>query len=260
MKRLISVLFLCLFAVPLHSQSRLFVRSNSDKLTNSNGIVQRRSWTLSVWINLASLPSSGQQYEIFCDGSGWGRPNPRFNYLNESGTKKIYLADSSTFGNYNESRYNVDLNTNQWYHLCVTAGNASGSNAVKLYIDGVNYAWTSGGTYQDQQNHGGTIGIGVLRWDSDVNFFDGKIAEVARWCGGPSLNSTIGELSPNEVLALSRGVPARKIRPSIEQDVANARRYIWSLRGLNSPEYDLVNRYAATVTGTSRANGPPIMF
>src|SRR5436190_15340834 len=218
--------------------ARTFVASNSDKVIPSEGLIQGGSWSLSIWFKLASLPSVSGQYVLFGDGSGTNRWNPLVYYENAAGTKHIRTITSSTFGVFNISDWNVNLNTGQWYHLALVSGDqGSGSNVYKIYLDSVDETWTSGGTYVNEGNHGGqpTIGCGGLDAGATFGYFDGTIGVISRWTAN-SGSATDAALTANEVLALSLGARPERIHPM--DPGGTPRQYIWRLDGLESPEPD----------------------
>src|SRR5213592_4644087 len=117
--------------------ARLFVRSNSDKITPSEGVVPGGAWTIAIWFKLASAPS-GATYELFGDGSGEGNPNPRIYYDDTAGVKTFQVWTSSVHNVWHISSYTVTFTVGQWYHVAIVAG----SGFFKLYIDGVDTTWT----------------------------------------------------------------------------------------------------------------------
>src|SRR5947207_8252078 len=153
MKRL---LLLLLVFLPIQTQAaRLFVAANSDKIAPSEGCIQGGSWALSIWFKLTTVPSAAAQYTLFHDGgTGGSRYNPAVLYENVT-NKRFRVFTSSNIGVFNQSTYNVDLNAGQWYHLALMSGDRGGSNVFKIYLDGTERTWTTGGGYSNEANHGG---------------------------------------------------------------------------------------------------------
>src|SRR6266496_3012613 len=106
LKILLSLLLL-LFPFQIEA-ARLFVASNSDKVTPSEGLIQGGSWTFSTWFKLTSLPTTDQYFALFNDGSGLNSPNPLVLYDNPAGTKGLDVYTSSSSGVFNISTYHVN--------------------------------------------------------------------------------------------------------------------------------------------------------
>jgi hypothetical protein len=245
MKRLLLLLLLLL---PLPADAaRLFVRANSDKITPSEGAVPGGGWTVAFWFKLTSAPSAST-FEFFADGSGEGNPNPRIYYDDTAGVKTFQCWTSSVHNVWQVSSKTVTFTVAQWYHIAIVAS----SSPTKLYIDGVDTAWTTNASAGNQTS-GGTIRIGCIPWSSDLNFLDGTMGPVARWT--TESGAETGALNALEVLALARGVPPEKVRPF----PAGGRQYVWPLEGWQTTEPDIGTRHSApaTVTGAVRANNPP---
>jgi hypothetical protein len=123
-----------------------------------------------------------------------------------------------------------------WHHLCFTQ---DASRNYVLYVDGVSdhSATYSSGTLSGINR----AGIGLLRRNTNGNFFAGSIAEVC---------TLSRQLSAKEVLLLASGFSASHV----------AANHNWPLWGVDSPEPDIgtATMINGTLTGTSYSNGPPV--
>ena len=128
------------------------------------------------------------------------------------------------------------LATGTWNHVAVCVRAATDMDAYINAVEGGSYSGT-GGNMAYNTGVAGRIGMqgGVL--------FDGRIAEVGIW--------TV-TLSAAEVLALSKGVSPRRIRP-------DSLIGYWPLYGVASPEPDLSGSVQnGTVTAATLADHAPV--
>ena len=108
----------------------------NSRITHGAIVTPIGAKTVGVWIKkpsnpagtrwyLANLANSGIQYGLYVDLTSTGTTN--FAVGRASGTPIFSVGTSA-------------LNNNQWYFAVLTWDGTTGSNAVKLYLDGVNVA------------------------------------------------------------------------------------------------------------------------
>jgi hypothetical protein len=131
----------------------------------------------------------------------------------------------------------VVLLASGWYHL---AGVFGGPASRQCYVNGVQQATSS-------ENEGtawpGFGMVEVCRLNTNAAGATGTVAEAAIWSAA---------LSAAELLALTRGAPPTRIRPT-------ALALYWPLWGVAATEPDLSgNGRNGTVTGATRADHAPV--
>jgi hypothetical protein len=132
----------------------------------------------------------------------------------------------------------------QWVHFAVAAGLFYVNGVVKNISNGsvgppaLDGATTTLGLGEVAENQGGSPGSIV-----GTGYADGTFAELTYWSDA---------LGASEIAALAGGVSPASVRPT-------KLTHYWPLWGTHSPEINLVRGASSgTLTGTSRANGPPI--
>ena len=151
----------------------------SSYLTRSvSSTGNRRTWTFSAWVKRSNVT---QQYQnIMAMGSN----NIRINFSNQN--IWVYDYNGSGFDFYLVTN-RVFRDTNAWYHIVVQVDTtqATSSNRVKLYVNGVQETSFSTETYPNQ-NHdteANTSGqnnvIGTDSGNLGSNSFDGYISHIA---------------------------------------------------------------------------------
>jgi len=161
----------------------------------------RKTFTFSFWVK-----RSGLGYSTF-----YSQYNSSSNNLNSA----FYFNndDRLNFWNYN-SVYTVNVETNRvfrdtnaWYHivLSVDTTQATASNRVKLYVNGVQETSFAESTYPSQNldlfvNENKTQQIGIFRYaSSDYYFFNGSMSHVHFIDGTAYDASAFGEYDANDV-------------------------------------------------------------
>ena len=155
----------------------------------------RKTFTFSLWVKRSGLGF----------GTFYSQYNSSSNNLNSS----FYFdgQDNLIFWNYN-SAYTVNVettrvfrDTNAWYHivLSVDTTQATASNRVKMYVNGVQETSFSSSTYPSQNldlfvNENKTQQIGIFRYASDnYYFFDGAMSHFHFIDGTAYTPSAFGE-------------------------------------------------------------------
>ena len=158
--------------------------SNEAAYVGDNSAFESTDYSIQLWVDPASLPSSGNQEWFVNKNKVY-----RIGLNNNSGTTKI-IAEHRSGGSYERLEGTTLSNANGgWYHVVFTFDD--GDNDLKLYVNGSLVA--------DNNNYSGSTGNGSSsfsigrRDDNSTGYLDGKIDEVAYW------NT---ELSANAITAL----------------------------------------------------------
>jgi hypothetical protein len=184
------------------------------------------AWTVAAWINLDSAALSGTVFRVVAEfDNNYGM----FVHVTAGVPKVSY----GSIGGGADGTTTPSAST--WYHLAQTV-TGQGATAGQGYLNGATdgAAWTVSGHAATTTFYAGNDNLGPP--------LIGSLADVAIW--------TVA-LTPTEIQGLSRGTRPSRIRPT---------NLWWPLDGLQSPEPDLSgNKNNATLTGTTKASGPPYM-
>ena len=175
------------------ANSLRFNDGSSDHLNNTFGSGNRRIFTFSTWLKKSS---NGLEMNIFnSNPDATNHESLRFN-----------SGDVIEFFSYNGS-YQARLITNRlfrdlsaWYHIVVAVDTtqATASNRIKLYVNGVQETSFSTETYPSQNydfvniNNSKTYEIGA-RQRLTEKYFDGYLAETVFVDGTAQANTDLGE-------------------------------------------------------------------
>lgn len=156
----------------------------------------------------------------------------------DAGDWSFYVLDNVTD---NLAAYVGGVSAGVWTHVGATLESAIGN--MILYTSGVARQTTNlPGTGRTQ--NGGEHSIGVDGPDANVQFWDGKLAEVALWDV---------ELTAAEMALLAVGFSPLFVRP------ASLQAY-WQIIGNFSPEIDRVGGFNMTLTATAGAAAHPRIY
>ncbi|MGY9060287.1 MAG: LamG domain-containing protein, partial [Candidatus Puniceispirillales bacterium] len=146
--------------------------SNEAAYVGDNSAFESTDYSIQLWVDPASLPSSGNQEWFVNKNKVY-----RIGLNNNSGTTKI-IAEHRSGGSYERLEGTTLSNANGgWYHVVFTFDD--GDNDLKLYVNGSlvadnnNYSGSTG-------NQSSSFSIG-RRHDNSTGYLDGKIDEVAYW-------------------------------------------------------------------------------
>ena len=160
------------------SRSLRFNPDDTSYLTKTfSSAGDRKTYTFSCWVKIASL---GAEKNLLYADNTW------FRFEN---TDHIYFWHSQ--GNlYTNAKFK---DPNAWYHvvLSVDTRQATASDRVKIYVNGVNQP-LSGSGYPNQNAEGGhnnAAAHNIGRQHTDANLFDGYMAEV-HFVDGQALAAT----------------------------------------------------------------------
>ena len=152
----------------------------------------RRTFTWSAWIKRSKLGAS--QFLAACSHSS---SDEAYFFFNGS-DKLIWQSSSASYGDVQTNR--VFRDTCSWYHivLAVDTTQATASNRIRFYVNGVEETSFSTATYpaQDTQvywNVGGTYYPRIGRRHSSGDEFDGLMSHVAHIDGTQELPTIFGE-------------------------------------------------------------------
>ena len=183
-------------AVPKSLRFRSSASAYLSRTPASTG--NRQTMTFSMWVKRGELNSSGYGYLI--DGGAW----------TSGGEAPImFYNDTIQIENYNGSSNVFTLITTQvfrdpsaWYHIVVAVDTtqATDSNRIKLYVNGVQVTSFSTASYPSQNLNTGwntTATSAIGRWQGGASrYFDGYLAEV-NFIDGQALDpSYFGQVSP----------------------------------------------------------------
>lgn len=155
-------------------------RTDSDYLSITDaaqsGLDIAGSLSISMWINLESLPASGEIYGLMSKyGTGTTRGTPSFYYDNAAGIRRFVYSSSSTLTTQTNCIITQSLSTATWYHVVVTQN--TGSSVVTIYVNGSSIG-TGSGTASNVNN---SVDFEIGTATSASFFFDGIIDEVGIW-------------------------------------------------------------------------------
>ena len=161
----------------------------------------RQTWTYSTWVKRGAL--TGAIQFLMCGGSNSsGQLSTQFQF---DGSNRLYLYDTVSGSPSN----NIELVTtavyrdpSAWYHIVLVADTtqATSSNRIKLYVNGVQVTAFSTATYPSQ-NHNTAVNNNVLQNISNLNnlnvglTLDGYVAETIMVDGQALTPSSFGEFS-----------------------------------------------------------------
>lgn len=195
--------------------ARLFVRASSMRLTRDASPLSAVPFTFHAW---AYPVASNNQTIVGIQPSGDTNTEAELMILSTDKPRCVQVSGGD-FGSTYASEHGTSITQNAWNAL----GGVFVSNSSRtVWLNGVagtaNTGVASGLTLQ-------RTGVGCRNWGSvsPDNHFDGRLCEVAIWNVA---------LSDAEMVALSRRIPAWKIRPTAIVDY-------WPVYGRWSPELDL---------------------
>jgi hypothetical protein len=248
-------LLLLLLLLPLQAAAaRLFVRANSDNITatgtTSNYGTANQSY--SFWFYPVSSPAESTEWILFLDWLETGKISVDLSYEWNGSAYLLRIASSSAPATYQFRYFYATgaagvsaIPAGVWYHMAVTIEPSLGSATdAKWYVDGAvrNRQSDSGGSWSPGNGFYGSAYLGANNGSSGC---DCRIADFA-WWQGVLLNTA-------QITALSRGARPDKVQ-------MNPTRY-YPLEGWQStePDYGQFHLGSTSITGTSRANGPPVV-
>lgn len=243
-RKFLGLILAGLLASPSSHAARVFTAASSNEIVIPSSTRWTTKISASAWINVAALPGTDVTYQILTDTNGAGQMAFSFRIENEGGTQKIKWAFNSSFANYVTFSINSTLSTNTWNHIAWTYD--SSDTHSYIYVNGTqNAAGTSSAVAGSST--GSNARIGSRYWGGSTDgYFNGTIGPVALWTDVTVLNQL-------EVSALANGAQADRVR-------LNPTRY-YLLEGWQTtePDYGVAHQGSTSISGTSRANGPPVL-
>jgi len=225
--------------------ARLFNDAASDYAGLTQAVVNR-PFVYGCWVytdtvaltqcamSLGNSATATPYFALHCDGAAAGDPVTWYQRDDAAGT--AFTNTTSGFV------------ANTWHHICAIE---AATDSRSVFIDG-------GGKGTNATARGALTlnrtGIGCLLRTGTVFHFSGRIAWPAFW----DLSVWPGATGPDKAAAfeaaalpgLAAGIPPWKFPLGL---VA-----CWPLWGYHSPEIDLMGAYDLTLSGTTRAEGPPV--
>jgi len=152
----------------------------------------RRTFTWSAWIKRSKLGAS--QFLAACSHSSSDESYFFFN----GGDQLIWQSSAGNQGDVRTNR--VFRDTNAWYHivLAVDTTQATASNRIRFYVNGVEETSFSNASYPNQDtqlywNVGGTYYPRIGRRHAASDYFDGLMSHIIHVDGTQLTPSTFGE-------------------------------------------------------------------
>jgi Concanavalin A-like lectin/glucanases superfamily len=165
------------------SNAASFSAASSDYLAitdgSQSGLGITGNFSMSCWFNLASTPSSGNQYWLMGKKKDGDTGGYWLSVENDGGTSKFQFGFQNDGGAYNSiRRATYSYSTSTWYHVVVTCVVAS--ETYGLYVNGVPQTTTtvaSGITSASLT----TADFRIGSYGTSGQYFDGLIDEPAVW-------------------------------------------------------------------------------
>ena len=158
----------------------------------------RTTFTWSAWVKRSKINSS--QFLAACSYSSSDEAYFFFN----GGNKLIWQSSSASYGDVQTNRLFRD--TNAWYHIVLAfdTTQATASNRIRFYVNGVEETSFSNASYPNQNtqvywNVGGTYYPRIGRRHATSDYFDGVMSHVAHIDGTQELPTIFGEYDANGV-------------------------------------------------------------
>ena len=154
-----------------------FERADSDYVDVGTGLdfYNRDGVTVSAWIKIETLPTTGQFMSIFYNAQDANNTQLYLDIYEQSSTQKIRFGSWGSPNDYYVI-YNHSLSTATWYHI---VGTHDGTN-FKLYIDGVEYSTSTNAGAIHNNSDDSSIGARDIS-GTFGNHFDGLVDEVGVW-------------------------------------------------------------------------------
>jgi hypothetical protein len=142
----------------------------------------RQTWTWSAWVKRGTL---GTAQSLFVNENG-AATNGHFNvFINTDNTINFGDTDNGATNTYNFVTTQVFRDPSAWYHLVfvLDTTNATSTNRVKMYVNGVQVTAFSAAAYP-VQNYSGSMNratatyISSLYYTAGGYYFDGYLTEV----------------------------------------------------------------------------------
>ena len=153
----------------------------------------RQTWTWSAWVKRGTL---GTAQSLFENENG-ASTNGHFNvFINSDNTINFSDTDNGATSTYNFTTTQVFRDPSAWYHLVfvLDTTNATSTNRVKMYVNGVQVTTFSAAAYP-VQNYSGSMNratatyISSLYYTAGGFYFDGYLTEV-NFIDGQALTPT----------------------------------------------------------------------
>lgn len=159
------------------SNNNKYLSTTNSTLINTN--LYSNSYTVSVWANISTQPSSGVYYEIFGTApySGGLEKDIRIQYLNSSGVCKVLFNKGNYSGTDNNIYVTTTLATGTWHHFAFTYTN---NTLLEAYIDGASVGYINN-PYNNPAAGGSNNWLNVGSWVTPTAYLSGKTDEVGIW-------------------------------------------------------------------------------
>lgn len=144
---------------------------------SQTGLDLSGDFTIMAWVNMESLPASGNHMGIVAKIGGAGQFGYFFSVYNNAGTMSVSGGVSS---NGNDFDYHTiatsTFNTGTWYHLAYVF--TAASHKMELYKNGVSAGTDTSGSITSIYNNTQPVYVGAINQGTPGSFFDGLIDEI----------------------------------------------------------------------------------
>ena len=213
--------------------------TTADKISIANASpinITGTAFSLSAWLKKADTGTR----RYVCGKSGASASPFAYGIRVDASNQIVGLIDDGT-AVYENAASTTSVAANTWYHvLMVKSG--TGANALKLYINGVLEGQSTSNISLVSNSNALVLGYRDVAATSEI--WSGALAELAIW------NAV---LDGTDAGTLGGGKSAFFVKPG------NLAFYA-PLLGVDSPERDVINGNNGTLTGTSQATHPTIVY
>ena len=213
--------------------------TTADKISIANASpinITGTAFSLSAWLKKADTGTR----RYVCGKSGASASPYAYGLRVDASNQIVGLIDDGT-AVYENAASTTSVAANTWYHVLMVK-NGTGAGALKLYVNGSTEGASTSNVSLVSNTADLVIGYQNVSVTSEI--WSGSLAEFAIW--NAALDGT-------DASTLAGGKSAFFVKPS------NLAFYAPFL-GVDSPERDVINGNNGTLTGTSQATHPTIVY
>ncbi len=213
--------------------------TTADKISIANASpinITGTAFSLSAWLKKADTGTR----RYVCGKSGASASPYAYGLRVDASNQIVGLIDDGT-AVYENAASTTSVAANTWYHVLMVK-NGTGAGALKLYVNG-SLEGTSNSNVSLVSNSNALV-FGYRDVAATSEIWSGDLAEAAIW--NTALDAT-------DASNLAAGKSAFFVKPG------NLAFYAPFL-GVDSPERDVINGNNGTLTGTSQATHPTIVY
>lgn len=219
--------------------ARSFGGTTADKISVANASpinITGTAFSFSLWFKKADI---GTRRYLFGKSAAGASPFA-YGARIDASNQIVFLIDDGSFA-FDNAASSTLIGANTWYHV-IGVKSGTGAGAIKLYVNGS----TEGASTSNVSLVSNTADLVIGYQNASVTseIWSGSLAEFAIW--NAALDGT-------DASTLAGGKSAFFVKPS------NLAFYAPFL-GVDSPERDVINGNNGTLTGTSLATHPTIVY